>query len=341
MARQLRRDEYTVGWVCALPVELAAAQEMLDEEHDTPPSDAHDTNIYICGRVGEHNVVIACLPEGQTGTHSAATVAAHMKLAFTSTRFGLMVGIGGGVPSEEADIRLGDVVVSKPHKTHSGVVQYDSGKATPSGFERTGLLNTPPTVLLNAVANLRAKHMRGRSRLSEYLSKLDSLPDFTREAARPNTLFATTYDHEEGGATCRLCNQSYLVAREPRRQGVVMHYGTIASGNQVIKSAAERENLSAKLGGVYCFETEAAGLMCSFPCLVIHGICDYADSNKNKRWQAYAAATAAACAKEVLSVIPIIEVASSPPINTAITKKGHGRDIFLYPCLKLFQFTLS
>jgi nucleoside phosphorylase len=115
-----------------------------------------------------------------------------------------------------------------------------------------------------------------------------------------------------------------------------VHYGTIVSGNQVIKSAAERENLSAKLGGVYCFEMEAAGLMNSFPCLVIRGICDYADSHKNKRWQAYAAATAAACAKEVLSVIPIIEVASSSPINTAITKKGHGRDIFLYPCLKLF-----
>jgi hypothetical protein len=52
LARPLCRDDYTVGWVCALPVELAAAQEMLDEEHDT--------NLYICGRVGEHNMVIAC-----------------------------------------------------------------------------------------------------------------------------------------------------------------------------------------------------------------------------------------------------------------------------------------
>ena len=32
--RRLRREEYTVGWVCAFPVELAAAQEMLDEEHE-------------------------------------------------------------------------------------------------------------------------------------------------------------------------------------------------------------------------------------------------------------------------------------------------------------------
>jgi hypothetical protein len=49
-----------MGWMCALPVELAAAQEMLDEEHDTPPYDAQDSNLYTCGRVGKHNVVIAC-----------------------------------------------------------------------------------------------------------------------------------------------------------------------------------------------------------------------------------------------------------------------------------------
>jgi nucleoside phosphorylase len=317
MARQLRREDYTVGWVCALPVELAAAQKMLDEEHDTPPTDIHDTNIYTCGRVDEHNVVIACLPEGQTGTHSAAAVAMQMKLAFTSTRFGLMLGIGGGVPSEEADIRLGDVVVSKPHNTHGGVVQYDSGKATPSGFERTGSLNTPPTVLLNAVANLRAKHMRGRGRLGEYLSKLDSLPDFTREAAGSDTLYATTYDHE-GGATCKQCDTSYLADREPRRQELVVHYGTIASGNQVMRSAAERDQVNAELGGVLCFEMETAGLMNSFPYLVVRSICDYADSHKNKRWQPYAAATAAACAKEVLLVIPPTEVAKAHTVDEAI-----------------------
>jgi nucleoside phosphorylase len=317
MARQLRRDEYTVGWVCALPVELAAAQEMLDEEHDTPPIDAHDTNIYTCGRVGEHNVVIACLPEGQTGTHSAAAVAMQMSLAFRSTRFGLMVGIGGGVPSEEADIRLGDVVVSKPHTIHGGVVQYDSGKATPSGFERTGSLNTPPTVLLNAVANLRAKHMRGRGRLAEYLSKVDSLPDFMREAAGPDTLFDAAYNHK-GGATCKQCDTSYQADREPRRQELVLHYGTIASGNQVMRSAAERDQVSAALGGVLCFEMEAAGLMNNFPCLVIRGICDYADSHKNKRWQPYAAATAAAYAKEVLSVIPGAEVVKAQTADEAM-----------------------
>jgi nucleoside phosphorylase len=303
MAPQLRCEEYTVGWVCALAVELAAAEEMLDEEHDTPGYNAHDTNIYTCGKIGEHNVVIACLPEGQMGTNSAATVAVQMKSTFTSTRFGLMVGIGGGVPSE-ADIRLGDIVVSKPHTVHGGVVQYDSGKTTLSGFERTGSLNSPPTILLNAVAKVRAKHMRGRGRLSEYLSKLASLPEFERKAAGSDTLFKAGYNHKLGEPTCKKCDRDCMTAREARHHDTVVHYGTVASGNQVMRDAAQRDKVSAELGGVLCFEMEAAGLMNNFPCLVIRGICDYADSHKNKQWQGYAAGTAAAYAKEVLSVIP-------------------------------------
>ena len=58
--------------------------------------------------------------------------------------------------------------------------------------------------------------------------------------------------------------------RPPRgNEGTVVHYGTIASGNQVMRDAAERDRVSAEFGGVLCFEMEAAGLMNSFPCLVI------------------------------------------------------------------------
>jgi nucleoside phosphorylase len=104
---------------------------MLDEEHE-----GIDHDMYTLGGIGNHNVVITCLPKGQTGTNSAAAVAAQMASAFISIQFGLMVGIGGGVSTAEADIRLGDVVVSQPGKAHGGVVQYDIEKATPSGFER-------------------------------------------------------------------------------------------------------------------------------------------------------------------------------------------------------------
>ncbi|RYP57870.1 hypothetical protein DL770_010563 [Monosporascus sp. CRB-9-2] len=274
------REDYTIGWVCALSIELAAAQEMLDEEHGDLDYDPNDTNIYTLGRIGEHNVVIACLPEGQTGTNSAAAVAVQMQSAFTSIRFGLMVGTGGGVPSMEADIRLGDVVVSRPNKVHGGVVQYDFGKATPSGFKRTGFLNTPPTILLSAVTKLRANRVRGKSRVTEYASKLDSLPTFTREDAGPDVLFEADYNHVEGAA-CEQCSIERAVERQSRdNQEIVVHYGTIASGNRVMRDAAERDRVSSELGGVLCFEMEAAGLMNCFPCLVIRGICDYADSHK-------------------------------------------------------------
>ena len=157
---------------------------ILDENHVTPPYDAHDTNLYSCRRIGEHNVVTAWLPVGQTGTHSVATAAVQMKSTFSSTRFSLIVGIGGGVPGDEADVRLRDVVVSTPHKTHGGVVQYDSGKAIASGFERTGALNAPPPVLLKAVADVRAMQFTRKGRPLEYLSKFDSLHDLTHKAAR-------------------------------------------------------------------------------------------------------------------------------------------------------------
>jgi nucleoside phosphorylase len=320
MARQLCREDYTVGWVCALPVELAAAQEMLDEEHPDLEHDAadNDENLYALGSIGGHNVAIACLPAGRIGNNPAATVATQMRATFKGIRFGLMVGIGGGVPSAEADIRLGDVVVSQPHGTFGGVVQYDSGKTTTSGFERTGSLNAPPQILLAAVARVQASQLRGRSKLSKHVSKIGRIPMFQRQKAGPDVLFEAAYDHE-GGHTCDKCSTDRQEARQPRdgEEEVVVHYGTIASGNQIIKNAAQRDKVSDELGRVLCFEMEAAGLMNSFPCLAIRGICDYADSHKNKTWESYAAGTAAAYAKEVLSVIPPTAVAETRTVKEA------------------------
>jgi nucleoside phosphorylase len=311
MPRQLCHEDYTVGWVCALPVELAAAQEMLDEEHNdlAREHDDNDENLYSLGSINGHNVAIVCLPAGRIGNNPAAAVATQMRATFRGIRFVLMVGIGGGVPSAEVDIRLGDVVVSQPNKTYGGVVQYDTGKATPSGFERTGSLNSPPQLLLAAVASVRANEFRGKSKVSEHILKLERVPKFRRDKAGVDILFEAAYDHV-GGQTCDNCKTEKQKHRQPRESGeeVMVHYGTVASGNLVMKNAAQRDRVSTELGGVYCFEMEAAGLMNSLPCLVIRGICDYADSHKNKQWQPYAAGTAAAYAKEVLSVTPLADV---------------------------------
>jgi nucleoside phosphorylase len=311
MLRQLRREDYTVGWVCALPVELAAAKAMLDEKHKDASRDVgdNDQNVYCMGSVAGHNVVIVCLPAGHIGNNPASTVATQMQAAFKSIRFGLMVGIGGGVPSAGADIRLGDVVVSQPTWTFGGVVQYDFGRTTPNGLERIGSLNSPPQILLSAISTVQANAMVSESTLSDHLSTLERIPVFQRLRAGPDVLFDAAYDHERGD-TCDQCGIEGQQPRPERKSGaeVMVHYGTVASGNQVMKDAAERDRVSAELGGVLCFEMEAAGLMNSFPCIIIRGISDYADTHKNYKWQAHAAGTAAAYAKELLSVIPIADV---------------------------------
>ncbi|KAH7129683.1 putative kinesin, partial [Dactylonectria estremocensis] len=309
---RLQPKDYTVGWVCALPIELAAAKVILDEDHeDLPQDDPNDTNLYTLGRIGDHNVVIACLPAGQTGNNNATAVAVLMKSKFKSVQFSLMVGIGGGVPSGNADVRLGDVVISQPDKQHGGVVQYDIGKTTPNGFQRTGSLNTPPTVLLKALSMLQANRLLGKCNLAQHLSLFSALPSFARDNAGADVLFEPTYKHV-GGEKCEMCSQRRRIKRNLRgSQEIAVHCGTIASGNQVMRDGATRDRVSSELGGVLCFEMEAAGLMNNFPCLVIRGICDYADSHKNKMWQHYAAATAVACAKEVLSVIPAKEAINS------------------------------
>lgn len=133
-------------------------------------------------------------------------------------------------------------------------------------------------------------------------------PAFASPGSKYDFLFDPTYSHVgTRSEECHLkCESSYLVPRLRRSSSAPrVHYGLIASGNQVMRDAVTRDNTSRQLEDVLCFEMEAAGLMDQFPCLVVRGICDYADSHKSKRWQAYAAAAATAYAKELLGIIPL------------------------------------
>ncbi|CAI7591314.1 unnamed protein product [Penicillium palitans] len=267
----------------------------------------------LLGELAGHNVVVACLPAGIYGTTFAAVVATQMRLTFPAIRIGLMVGIGGGVPSLTTDIRLGDVVVSQPQGQFSGVVQYDAGKTIASGhFERTGTLNMPPAELLTALAKVQANRMvEGNTRLQSHISKAvatetqTGLDSFRRPAEGHDHLYDASYTHESSASDCASCDRMRVLDRRPRTsEEPHIHYGTIASGNQVMKNAQVRDQLASQLG-ILCFEMEAAGLMNHFPSLVVRGICDYADSHKNKEWQRYAALAAAAFAKELLCEVPV------------------------------------
>ncbi|KAJ9662051.1 hypothetical protein H2198_001593 [Neophaeococcomyces mojaviensis] len=318
----LSHHDYTVACICPMGVELAPVKAMLDKLHPSLATQ-RDQNIYTLGEIEGHNIVIAVLPA--IGTNSAATVATQLLNDFPSIRFGLLVGIGGGIPDEEEDgndIRLGDVVVSKPTATFGGVVQYDMGKYSTNGsFERTGQLAKPPRILQASVETLAADHRIKGSRVPQYLSKmLSDYPVMKEEysylGVQQDWLFQSDYPHSIG-RNCQRCDKQRTVERDERRSSnPKIHYGTIGSANTVVKDAALREELRAL--NIMCVEMEAAGLMDSFPCLVIRGICDYADSHKNKKWQPYAAATAAAYMKELLSIIPPKDVAKVPAATDVV-----------------------
>ncbi|KAL2802256.1 hypothetical protein BJX63DRAFT_438048 [Aspergillus granulosus] len=307
---RLSYGDYLIGWVCALPLEMAAASVMLDEVHQPLPQSPNDSNSYMLGRIGNHNIVIACLPAGIYGVISATASVVQMRFTFPQIQSALMVGIGGGAPTPDVDIRLGDVVVSIPTGTSGAVVQYDYGKTTAGGqFERVGVLDKPPPLFLTAVAQLQAKYMVGKGQISHIVSRTleenAGMKDkFSCPGERHDVLYHADYDHPAPNNTCALCDNGRIVNRDLRRESepLRIHYGLIASGNQVIKDGPTRDLLAKQLG-ILCFEMEAAGLMDQVPCLVIRGISDYSDSHKNKNWQGYAALTAAAYAKELLLVV--------------------------------------
>ena len=166
-------------------------------------------------------------------------------------------------------------------------------------------LNKPPPALLTAVSAMETNHEKQENRISDFLA------DMVRKhpKMRQKYLYPGTQNDPVCGTEGRLLgdentNESRGVTNSNHRSPVI-HYGLIASGNLVIKDAATRDRLREEVGcDVLCFEMEAAGVMDTFPCVVIRGISDYADYHKNDLWQGYAAATAAACAKELLCIIP-------------------------------------
>lgn len=330
--KKLRPEDYTVGWICAISTEYVAAQAFLDEKHEGPeyiPS--NDNNDYTLGRVGKHNVVIAVLPHGEYGTSSATSVARDMLHSFPNIRIGLMVGIGGGAPSRKHDIRLGDIVVSASGDGKGGVFQYDFGKTIQGqDFQERGFLNQPPVVLRTAVNGLMSQYESDGHQLEDAIkSILERKPRLRKKYKRPDPssdrlyLPRVTHPQNDDLSCAVICddNPSNLILRPERTEdedNPAIHYGLIASANQLMKDALVRDRLTAEKD-VLCFEMEAAGLMNHFPCLIIRGICDYSDSHKNKDWQGYAAMAAAAYTKDLLCRIAPNRVEAEKKIIDALS----------------------
>lgn len=296
--RRLTNEAYTMGWICASLLDLAAAKAMMKERHLALRQHPADKNEYTLGRIGEYNIVVVCLPAEQAGAIAAAIAATRMMYSFENIKFVFMVGTGGGVPNEDNDVRLGDVVVGVPSPSKAAVIQHDFGKRTVKGFEPFGSLSPPPPALLAIVGDFRTEHGSEHIQLTNHLHGIDG--SYAYPGVEHDLLFSADYEHYR--LICSDCDPGKSKARERRKTEPVIHYGSIGSSNMFMRDAEMREGLGNALG-VLCLETQSAGLMNDFPCLAIRGVSNYADSHadsQTKQWEKYAAAMAAAFTTELL-----------------------------------------
>lgn len=284
--------------------------------------------------MGEYNIVLALLPN--MGTVAAAGAAASFRSSYTNLQLAFLVGICGGVPSNDdnEEVLLGDVVISD-------AVLHGLGKQYPNEFVFKDTVYDNPGRPNKNIRSLIAsfKTERGREKLEKktriHLKHLQAAAvckrhksNYQYPGAAKDKLFAAMYRHTHRGpgpcsscdgetnsfceeaarASCIEldCDEGQLVRRkrllnlEPNdEQWPQILIGRIASGDTVMKSGENRDKV-AKQHNVIAFEMEGAGVWDEFPCIIVKGICDYADSHKNKLWQPFAAATAASVMKAVL-----------------------------------------
>jgi nucleoside phosphorylase len=323
------RRSFEIALICALPLEAECVQEVFDkfweDEGKKYGKAIGDPNVYTVGVIGEHNVVLAYMPN--MGTTSAAAVAGSLRVSYPNIKLALVVGICGGMPydTDQEEIMLGDVIISQ------ALVQYDLGRQYPGEFKRKketrDTLGRPSPEIQAVQAKLGTSRYKQRMQkniatcLQEILRKL---PKTKHPGQENDILYRPSYMHQHRSpATCDDCGkddeicesalktecedlecESTMCVTRNRSMSAstaqtMVHFGIMGSGNTVMKSGQHRDRM-AQADGIIAFEMEGAGVWDYFPSIVVKGVCDYADSHKRKGWQRYAAATAAACTQAFL-----------------------------------------
>lgn len=299
--------DYAVAWIAPLEIEARAALHLLGERHHGRfPVSRGDDYVFYAGKMEGHNIIIATLPAGQEyGTGSAAALASQVKRFLPHFWFGLLVGVAAGLPdlSQTAprDIRLGDVLVGLADGESAGLIAYDLGKETEEGFQplrhRHALVPTE-AIVRSAIGTIKVEAPNDAQLFLPYYAEIRDKEHATGTFVDPGQDHDKLYLAQDDGT-------EKLVERMPRpvTKRTRVWYGPIGSGDKLLKNAQKRNELRDKYG-IIGLEMEAAGTMNRIPVGVIRGVCDYGDTHKNKDWQPYAAAMAAAYAKAVLRQIP-------------------------------------
>jgi nucleoside phosphorylase len=175
-----------------------------------------------------------------------------------------------------------------------------------SGFELLRYGHSLPQtirVIGSAISKIKAKEQGTEAVLRYY-----------NEAASKNTKFSDP--GQENDILCLSCDDTPVARqRRPDTKRTLVWYGSIGSGDKLLKSSRDRDELRDRYN-VIGLEMEAAGVMNEIPVGNIRGVCDYGDERKNKDWQPYAAVMAAAFAKAVLVEITPKSATKSPSVRT-------------------------
>lgn len=333
-----KREDFKIAIFCALPEEADAVIALFDQHWKRKEygKKGRDPNSYTLGAIGAYNVVLVHLPGMGKGV--AASAASSCYASFAGIKLALVVGVCGGVPfgPSQTERILGDVVISNglvqydfgrqyPDEfTRKGTIHDNQSRPNPEvrGFlarlKGIQCQNALVDGLQRHLINLRNENAYEYPGVNADILYEPSYSHRHRDASRcpdwGNSCGKGKACHTARGLTCEelACDRFRLVERQRLRQAVagngersdsslrpVVHIGTIGCGDKVMKSAEERDMI-ARNEDLIAFEMEGVGVWDHFPCLVIKGICDYADCHKSKRWQSYAMATAAACMKSVL-----------------------------------------
>ncbi|GAB1194772.1 hypothetical protein APSETT444_004022 [Aspergillus pseudonomiae] len=331
--RPKSRQDFTVAIVCALSLEADAVEALFDETYDWLGryygKQQGDANAYLNGRIGNHDVVL-CYLSGM-GKVSAASAASSLQISYTGIELALVVGICGGAPSNHQDIFLGDAIIS------DSVIAYDFGRQYPGGFQRKpgvkDILGRPNREIRTLLNGLRAANALSelQNRMQEYLETLQQKETKWCHPQINDNLFQASYLHKHYARASDIqcgcsesdvpeeicdsaleetcddlgCDKGQVIRcrefEEAAKASICI--GTVASADRVMKPGPHRDAIVRK-EKVIGFETAGAGVWDNISCIIIKGVCDYADSHKNKLWQDYAAATGASAAKAFLEYWP-------------------------------------
>ncbi|KYG13697.1 hypothetical protein FVEG_13952 [Fusarium verticillioides 7600] len=320
--RPVSREDFPVALVCALPLEFDAVcmvvDEFWDEDGDQFGKAEGDRNMYVTGRIDKHNVVIALLGKGKVNSATAAT---SLRTSYPNICLTILVGVCGAVPSiTERVIGLGDVVISDT------IVQYDFGHQKDHEFVRKKTCHDDvvPKEINNLLESLQT--VLGKRRLMK-----GSVTDF-EELKETASRLGQHGRYERPGKRIISASGSMsqsLTLRGPEVdhaidiQGPAIHFGPMASGDTVMVSAEHRDRIAAA-ENIIAFEMEGAGIWQELPCIIVKGVSDFADCEKTKEWQDYAAAMAAATSKAILKRYIHADRKVTPPAGHSLLARQQG-----------------